>query len=358
MLMCSTRTLTALAARSRRSALAFLCLLACIVSGCGDTAKNRVVVYCAHDREFAEDILADFERASRLKVVPRYDTEANKAVGLYEDLVREASRPRCDVHWNNEILATIRLQKQGLLEPYRSAATDAFPGPFRAEDDSWHAFAARARIILVNTDLVPKKDWPTGLKDLAQPRWRDRVALAKPQFGTTATEAACLFQAWGEAAASDFYKQLHANGVHIVAGNKQVAVGVGQGQFAAGMTDTDDAMAEIDAGHPVAIIFPDRAAPEGAKAGTLFLPNTVAVVRGCPNPEGARLLVDFLLSPEVETRLAQCKSRQIPLNRKVNATLAKEIETPHTVRSLPVDFAKAADMWQEVQTFLVREFAK
>src|SRR5207253_4816822 len=123
---------------------------------------------------------------------PRYDTEANKAVGLYEDLIREASRPRCDVHWNNEILATIRLQKQGVLEPYRSAATDAFPPPFRAADDSWHAFAARARIVLVNTDLVPKKDWPTGLKELTHPRWRNRLALAKPQFGTTATEAACL----------------------------------------------------------------------------------------------------------------------------------------------------------------------
>jgi len=356
--MLSVASKAALAAGSRLNELVFLCLLPLVAAGCGQPAKNRVVVYCAHDREFAEEILDDFARATGLDVVPRYDTEANKAVGLYEDLIRESERPRCDVHWNNEILATMRLQKRGLLEPYRSPAADAFPPQFRADDDSWHAFAARARIILVNTELVPEKERPTGLKDLTQPRWRNRVALAKPQFGTTATEAACLFQAWGADAARAFYEKLHANGVHIVAGNKQVAVGVGQGQFAAGLTDTDDAMAEIDAGWPVALIFPDRAAPAGQEAGTLFLPNTAAAIRGCPNPAGARKLVDYLLSPEVEAKLAQCKSRQIPLNPKVHVALPKEIETPRSVRSLPVNFAAAAGLWPDVQAFLVREFAR
>jgi len=345
--------------RSRLRLIASVCLAALLAApGCGEASKDRVVVYCAHDREFAEEILEDFARTSGLEVVPRYDTEANKAVGLYEELIRESSRPRCDVHWNNEILATIRLHKHGVLESYRSPSAASFPAQYRADDDSWHAFAARARIILVNTDLVAKNEQPAGLKDLTQPRWRNRVALAKPQFGTTASEAACLFQAWGDEAARDFYKRLHANGLHIVAGNKQVAVGVGQGQFAAGLTDTDDAMAEIDAGRPVAIIFPDRAAPESEKAGTLFLPNTIAVIRGCPNPDGARKLVDFLLSPEVEAKLAQCQSRQIPLNPEVRVPLPKEIETPQTVRSLRVDLAGAADLWPTVQAFLVREFAR
>src|SRR5690242_7881658 len=84
--------------------------------GCTRDSTSRVVVYCAHDREFAEEILKDFEKQSGLKVDVRYDTEANKSVGLYDDLIREAKQPRCDVHWNNEILATIRLQRQGVLQ--------------------------------------------------------------------------------------------------------------------------------------------------------------------------------------------------------------------------------------------------
>src|SRR4051794_41006820 len=100
-----------------RTVAALLCV---ILIGCGKSAKDRVVVYCALDREFAEPILKDFGAKTGLQVVPRWDTEANKSVGLYEDLVREHERPRCDVHWNNEILATIRLQRQGLLQPYDS----------------------------------------------------------------------------------------------------------------------------------------------------------------------------------------------------------------------------------------------
>src|SRR5260370_20144453 len=198
-----------------------------------EPATSRVVVYCAHDREFAEDILGEFTRRTGLKVLARYDTEANKAVGLYEDLVREAARPRCDVHWNNEILATIRLQEQGILQPYQSPAGGNFPAAFKAADHSWHGFAARARILLINTKLVSKADRPKSLRDLTGPVWKGRVAMAKPQFGTTASEAACLFQAWGREKAQSFYNELHANGVHLVAGNKQVALGVAQGQLAA-----------------------------------------------------------------------------------------------------------------------------
>src|SRR6516162_10340640 len=99
------------------------------LAGC--SSGPDVTVYCAHDREFAEDVLKQFESKTGLTVAVRYDSEANKAVGLYEDLVREAARPRCDVHWNNEILATIRLQQQGILQPYASAAAEPFPDRYK-----------------------------------------------------------------------------------------------------------------------------------------------------------------------------------------------------------------------------------
>src|SRR5262249_1949985 len=158
--------------------------------------------------------------------------------------------------------------------------------------------------------------------------------------------------------ARHFYLDLRDNDVKIVPGNKQVAEGVGQGQFAIGITDTDDAIAEVEAGRPVTIVFPDRDRSEGARMGTLFIPNTVAIIRGCPNPEGARKLVDYLLSAEVEAKLAETASHQIPLNPQVKAHLPKEIMRPEAVKSMEVDFNKAADLWDEVQAFLRNEFAR
>jgi len=316
-----------------------------VLAGCRNS--NRVVVYCAHDREFAEDILTAFEKQSGIKVDVRWDTEANKSVGLYEDLIREASQPRCDVHWNNEILATIRLQQKSILQPYASPAAVPFPEVYKAKDQTWTAFAARARVVLVNTDKVKRDDLPKNLLDLTDPRFKGQIAMAKPLFGTTASQAACLFQSWGRDKASDFYRKLKANDVQMVAGNKQSAVSVGAGQFAIGMTDTDDAVAEIEAGRPVVMLFLDE---------TLFIPNTAAMIKGCPNPEGAKKLIDYLLSPEVEIKLAKSESRQIPLNPQVKLDSIKHIQTPHTMRALPVDFTKAAETWKESQEFLVKEF--
>jgi iron(III) transport system substrate-binding protein len=349
------------APRATAAALA-LAALAALAGGCGSPRASRVVLYCAQDREFAESVLKDFANRTGLEVVPRFDTEANKAVGLYEDLVREAGRPRCDVHWNNEILATIRLQRQGVLEPYASPAADPYPAASRAPDRTWHAFAARARVLLVNTAgmrklNVPRDHWPRSLLDLTDARWRGRLAMSKPMAGTSATHAACLFEAWGREKARAFYRGLKANDVQIVPGNKQAAEGVGRGQFLLGLTDTDDAVAEVKAGRPVALVFPDRDAAPDSKLGVLFIPNTVAVIKGCPNPQGARKLVDFLLSPEVEAALARSDSKQIPLNPNVKAELPPEIEALRTARRLPVDFAKAADLWDEVQQFLRAELA-
>lgn len=328
------------------------------MSGCG-RSKERVVLYCAQDREFAEEILPEFTSQTGLEVIPKYDIESEKSVGLALEISREKNRPRCDVHWNNEILWTIRLEREGLLEPYASPSAAPYPSFAKAKDDTWHAFAERARVLLVNTNLLPKpEDRPRSLLDLTDPRWKGKIVMAKPNFGTSATQAACLFEVLGSEKAKQFYRGLKENGVQIVPGNKQVAEGVSEGQFAVGITDTDDAIGEVSAGKPVTIIFPDRDAPKDNKMGTLFIPNTVAIIRGSSNLNGARRLVDFLLNPEVEKKLAESESHQIPMNPEVHASLPKEFATRQTAKAMEVNFEKAADLWDEVQEFLRNEFAR
>jgi iron(III) transport system substrate-binding protein len=343
----------------------FAALVLLTVAGCPQSGSGpRVVLYSAQDQEFASGLLDDFRTSTGISVAPKYDTEADKSVSLYQELVSEKNRPRCDVFWNNEILSTIRLQRQGLLEPYDSPSAKPYPAEAKAADHTWHAFAARARILVVNTRLIAEKDRPRSLFDLTDSRWRGRMVMARPQFGTSATQAVCLFQVLGGERAKKYYLDLKANGVQIAPGNKQVAEWVGRGrtpqgqEVVLGITDTDDAMEEVRAGHEVALVYPDGDAPADSGLGTLFIPNTLAILKGGPNPQGARRLVDYLLGAEVEKRLAESDSHQVPLNPEVRATLPPQIRTPKTVRVLPVDFGKAADLWQETQTFVRREFAR
>lgn len=336
-------------------------LLILVASGC--KGENRVVLYYAQDREFAEQIIDDFQRLQPLLVATTFDSEANKSVGLYEALRREARKPRCDVHWNNEIIATIRLQREGLLQPYDSPSSAAYPAVYRAADHTWTAFAARARIIILNTKLlkehgIAEADWPKGLDDLKHPRWKGLLAMSEPTAGTSATQVACLFEAWGKQKAKEWYLALKANGIKLVKGNKPAAEGVGQGQYLVGLTDTDDAAEELAGGRPVRIVFADKDADPASKKGTLFIPNTVAMIKGCPNPEGARKLIDFLLSPAVEEKLAESGSRQIPLNPNARPQLPPWMFTSKTATALPVDFGRATDLWEEAQLFIRDEFLR
>jgi iron(III) transport system substrate-binding protein len=326
-----------------------------IISGCGRETRNgktrEVVVYAALDREFSEPILADFEKKTGIRVLPKYDVESTKTVGLTNAILAEAARPRCDVFWNNEILNTLRLQKAGLLENYKSSAGEPYPAMFRDADGAWHGFAGRARVLIVNKDLVPEAERPTSLDDLVDPKWKGKIGIAKPIAGTTASHVACLFAAMGPEPAKEFLRKLKANDVKIYSGNKQLALAAAQGEIAFGLTDTDDAIIEVERGQPVAIVYPDR---EQDQRGTLFIPNTISIIQGGPNTDNAKALVDYLLSPEVEAKLAQCPSAQIPLNPQVD--IKPRVETPQTVKAMPIDFTAAAAEWDEVAKFMEQEF--
>jgi iron(III) transport system substrate-binding protein len=308
------------------------------------------VLYCAQDREFAELLLAEFTRDTGVRVDVKFDTEANKSVALAAELEQDAGRPRCDVHWNNEPLGSVRLARAGVYTPLPADTVTAFPPDTRPVDRMWQGFAARARVIVVNTQQLKEAERPRSVFDLAN-RWKGRVAIAKPFFGTTATHAACLTAALGLERTRAFFEKLKANGVNVVAGNKQVARGVADGEFAAGLTDTDDALIELRAGKPVAIVFP------GEEPGTLFIPNTVALVKGGPNPEAAKQLAAFLLRPGTEKQLAEGGGFQIPLNPAVPAALPPEILRPQQTRPMAVGFDAAADRWEATQAMLRELFA-
>ncbi len=328
-------------------------LASCLLAGCWAETQNELVVYSALDSEFSKPILATFEAETGIRVLAKYDTESTKTVGLANAIIAESNRPRCDVFWNNEILNTLRLADRGLLRPYSSPRSELFPTSFRALDGTWSGFAARARILLVNTDRLPDQaEWPKSVTELADARWHKNVGIAKPLFGTTATHATVLVHQWGSEKSRNFFRSVHEH-ASVLSGNKQVAQAVARGTLAWGLTDTDDAIIEIERGMPVVIVYPDQV-DDGL--GTLFIPNTVSIIRGTAQPELAQRLIDYLLSAEVELRLAECASAQIPLASDV--TVETRVKTPQDIRAMQVDFAAAATSWEECAAMLVEIFMR
>lgn len=286
-------------------------------TGAGPQASDssEAMIYVALDEQFSRQMLERFAKEHGIRSRARYDSEAAKTVGLVSALIEEQKQPRCDVFWNNELAHTVRLAQMGLLEPYASPSAQDVPAQWRDPENRWTAFAARARILVVNTELLPDpKQWPTSYKDLIDPKWKGRCAVARPLTGTTLTHFTALRKALGEAGFEAFLTGLFANDVKFLQSNGATLRETAAGKVAFAFTDTDDYHVAKLQGKPVACVFPDQG-DDGL--GTMLIPNSVALIKNGPNPAAGRKLIDRILARETEALLAAAEGAQIPLREGV-----------------------------------------
>ncbi|TMB24033.1 MAG: extracellular solute-binding protein [Deltaproteobacteria bacterium] len=320
-----------------------LSLLGLAASTCGRGGPG-VVAYTSVDQVVSEPIFRTFEAQSGVAVHAVFDTEETKSTGVLNRLLAEAQSPRADVFWSGDPVRPFILIARGLVEPYVSPNAAGIPAPFKASDGAWTGFAARARILLVNTRRVAAADRPASIRDLASPRWKGQAAMANPLFGTTTIHMAALFTAWGDEPARAFLHEVKANDVRIASSNGEVKRLVASGEVAFGLTDTDDAAEAVKDGAPVAVVYPDQDA-----LGTLVLPTAVVLIKGGPHPESGRRLVDALLAPVTEQRMAE-SAAHMPL--RGGLTAGTDVRGLDRVRAMQVDYASVASAMERIQPFL------
>jgi iron(III) transport system substrate-binding protein len=282
-----------------------------------NAGRNRLIIYCAHDALYSEAILERFSEATGIKVTARFDNEATKSLGLVELLIREKDHARCDVFWNNELLGMMDLQARGVLEPYKGSGYARIPGGFKDPAGHWTGFAARLRVFIVNTNHLEAGE--TAIQ-AALAGDLSRVAMAKPMFGTTLTHYSVLWKTQGAEQVKAWHADLRQRGLQEVPGNGPVKNLVARGLCDLGYTDSDDYSLAFADGKPVAVL------PVRLDNGqTICIPNTVALIKGTRHRAQAEQLVDFLLSAECETLLANARSRQIPLGEVDETRIPEEV---------------------------------
>ena len=240
--------------------------------------RPSVILYAAQDQEYAEPILRDFERETGLRVRTVFDSEAAKTVALANRLLAERRHPQCDVFWGNEELRTRQL-----------AAAAVF-----RKTNGWTAFGWRSRRLALGSTAT-NLPVPRSLLDLTNAIYQGRLAMAKPLFGTTATHFLALRQHWGHSNWLAWCHALAANQPLLLDGNSAAARFTTRGEASIALTDSDDIDAQAREGSGL------RSLPLTAES--LLIPNTTGVVRGCPHPEAAQQLFDYLQRPQVVARL-------------------------------------------------------
>jgi len=267
---------------------------------------EHLVVYCSHDSVFSEAVLRDFTAKTGITVTPRFDTEAGKSLGLTEKISLEKEQSDCDLYWSNETLSLLQLKKEGLLATYKGSGWKRIPDNFKDADGTWTGFAARLRVIIYNSDKIDAEE--ARKRALMQQDNLSRFTIAVPLYGTTLTHYACLMLQLGEEKLKELHNDRRQRKLLFAPGNGPVRDLVAAGKCDAGWTDTDDFFGAVDKGRPVAML--PATLPDGS---TICIPNGVAILKSSRNRDAAEKLADYLLSEEVELKLAASGARQIPL---------------------------------------------
>lgn len=308
----------------------FAAIVATLLLSSCDSSKpvpttDEVVIYCSVDTAFAEPILAEFEKRTNIRVHRQYDTEAGKTTGLVNKLLAEKQNPRADVWWSGEIFGTMQLAADGILAEYHSPAAADIPEKYRDKNGLWTAFGLRGRVIAYDPKRTNPEDLPKRWADLVDPKYKGKVAMADPRFGTTRGHMATLYALWDKDPLTRFYEGLRANEFRRADGNSHAVLLLSRGVVDFACTDTDDVIVARERGDSIAMCYPDLDSPQSVMTvpGTLWIPSSVGLVNGARHESAARKLIDYLVSPDIERKLAASESRNVP----VRAALLKELDS-------------------------------
>ena len=330
------------------------CLIALMaVSGCSSAKSNKtdesVVVYTSVDDVFARPVCEQFEKETGIKVKLVPDTEETKSTGLLNRLIAEKARPQADVFWSGDPVRAAVLKAKGVSASYQSKEAEGLPRQYSDPERHWTGFSARSRIIISNKDLVASGQEPKSVMDLLDSRFKGKACMANPLFGTTSMHAAALFQVLGDEKAKAFFEDFARNGGKILSSNGEVKRRVSAGEYAVGLTDTDDYNEARKDGKAVTVVYPD-----GEGMGTLIVPNCAVLIASGPNGEAGKKFIDYLLRPQTEKMLAESDAAQMPLRKGI--AVPAHVVPLEKIRPMEVDYVKLGDRLEQLSKGFLKDW--
>jgi iron(III) transport system substrate-binding protein len=275
---------------TRRTIAKLMLAGAAAVVGRSARAAGKVVVYTSNDSNLNRFVFEAFTKESGIEVE---SVEAGSGV-VFRRIASERERPLGDIVWG--VSRTLLRANKALLAPYAFKNKDAVPAMFRDRDDLWLGTNVHLLVMLQNTKLIPVDAGPKRWDDLLDPKWKGKVAFTDPaNSGSAYSNLTMLAQLWGNNdAAWDKVGQLLAN-TKVLNRSTLVFQGVGSGEFALGMSLEYAGYQWSSNGAPVKVIYPQD--------GTIAQMEGVAIIKGGPNADNAKLFADYVSRKDVREKI-------------------------------------------------------
>ena len=191
------------------------------------------------------------------------------------------------------------LKDAGVLAQYVSPQVQRFPEWFKHPDGVIQQYGIVAVGVIYNAELVDPEDVPTSYRELADPKWQDKIVMPDPiTHATTITWLVGLKEhVFGsEAEWMEFLRGLAANRPMFVASFGPTPGPIETGEKVIGISMPKYIVTKAPA--PLDWARLDGEPLMGSARG-------IAVAKNAQNPNAARLFVDFWLSESSASILAE-----------------------------------------------------
>jgi len=254
-------------------------------------AATTLTLYSGRSEELLAPVVSRFEEETGSDVEVRYAGSGELATTI----LQEGDASPADVYYAQDPAFAGALSDAGALLPLPADVRGLVPAAYSDPDGRWVGVTARARVLVVNPDLVPVL--PDSVFELTDPAWAGRLGIAPTNASFIAFVAAMLVTE-GEERTREWLEGIVANDPVIFDGNSPIVSAVDAGDVAAGLVNHYYLLrlgAEQGSTTAVNHVF----AP--GDPGALVLPTAAGVLATTDDEEGALELVRFLLSPETQT---------------------------------------------------------
>lgn len=185
--------------------------------------------YNAQHENLVKPIVDAFTKETGVKV----NLRAGKDFDMANQIVQEGASSPADLFITENSPAMQIVAAKGLFAPVDKATLAQIPARYSPTTGDWIGVAARATVLVYNSQQVQQAALPKSLLDLATPAWQGKVGIAAAGADFQAIVSAVLALS-GPDATLTWLKGLKAN-AKIYSGNGAVMRAVNAGEIATGV---------------------------------------------------------------------------------------------------------------------------
>lgn len=308
-------------------------------------AAEKLTIYSGRSERLIKPVLDAFTAKTGIQI----ELLSSGTTELVNRLKAEGDHTPADVLITNDAGSLELARGAGLLRPLNMREIDrAIPAQFRAPDNAWVGLSGRFWIIVYNTTLV-KPDQLKSLLDLADPKWKDRIAI--PNSGSEYLQAgvSVIRTTHGDEKTKQFLQGLKANAdAQVYQKSSQIVDAVAKGQVALGIVNHYYVYRHLAAqpAAPIAVFMPDQ--QEGSM-GAIMNVAGIGVVKSTKHLDGAKLLIEFLVAQAGQKLFADL-DKEYPLHQDVKADAA--LVDRKSFRAAQVPLTKLAELREPTLTLI------